>query len=402
MTQLQVDPFGGLAGDMFLAALLDLRRPEFTLADLQSFVDATLPGEATLTLTDVTRRGLGGKHLDVNVTGAPPMRHPADLARVVAASPLSPSSRERALDAIERLALVEAHIHRIPRERVHFHEIGAVDTVVDLAGAAFALERLGITRVQHAPPFVGGGTVLTQHGELPVPAPATAELLLGRRWLSGEGGERLTPTGAALLVAFGEPARGGAFQPLATGYGAGTRDLPEGPPNLVRVVLGSAAPSDTSDGAPLDEPIDELAFQLDDATGEEVAFLLEGLLAAGALDAWTLALGMKKGRPGVGVVALARPEQRAALQRVAFERSPTLGVRWRRTERVALAREELVVELEGHAVRIKRRIRPGGDSLSPWDLSPEYEDLAAWARASGLPLPELAARSVRAARALLE
>lgn len=400
MAELLVEPFGGLAGDMFLAALLDLGDPAFTLEALQEFVEATLPGEARLVATDVTRRGLGGTHLEVVAEGTPPVRHPDDLARVVAASPLGPAARGRALDAIERLAEAEARVHRVPREEVHFHELGAVDTIVDVAGAAFALERLGVETFEHAEPYVGGGTVRTAHGELPVPAPATAALLLGLDWRQGSGGERTTPTGAALLRAFGRPVANPRFAPRAVGYGAGTRDGGDGPPNLVRVLLGEG-------GAPREglEAADELAFQLDDATGEEVGFLVEGLFAAGALDVWTTSLQMKKGRPGVGVAALARPGARAALEQVAFQRSPTLGLRWRRVERRVARRAILEVEVEGRRIRVKRRVPPGapegGPPRSAWDLSPEYEDLAAWARATGRPLPELAALAVAAARARL-
>lgn len=398
-TTLDLDPFGGLAGDMFLAACLDLDDERFDLAALAGFVRAMLADEARLDIESVVRRGLGARRLVVETKRDVPLRHLADLERVVAKAPLTVAWNERVVGALRELARVEARVHRIDVERVHFHELGAVDTLVDLAGAAFALERLGVERFRYTTPYVGGGVVATEHGELPVPAPATAELLRGVRQRRGPGGERVTPTGAVLLTCFGAPFSEATSTPCAIGYGAGSRDPELGPANLVRATLGEA--TSTRANSKRTRLIDELTFQLDDATGEEVGFLVEGLFEAGALDVWTAPIAMKKGRPGVAVHALAEPGARERLEVVAFRSSPTLGVRWRASERTELERVTFPIELEGRTIRIKRRIGAGSDGSSAWDLSPEYEDLAAWARETGRPLAELAGRAVEAAREIV-
>jgi uncharacterized protein (DUF111 family) len=218
------------------------------------------------------------------------------------------------------------------------------------------------------------------------------ELFRGRPLLRGGGpGERLTPTAAALLAELvDEFAPQGAFTARATGLGAGTRDPEVGPANLVRVQLGEA-------GAGAVAEVWQLDVNLDDATGEEMGWCLEGLRAAGALDAWTTPVQMKKGRPGVQLTALARPGSRAALEAVVFERTPTLGLRWTRTERVECGRGEGEVHLEGFRVRLKLRHRPagaGGSPFGPRDVSPEFDDLAPLAEARGWTLREAEQRVV--------
>jgi hypothetical protein len=280
---------------------------------------------------------------------------------------------------------------------VHFHEVGAVDTLIDVCGAALALERLGVERVLATTPYVGGGTVRCAHGELPVPAPGTAELLRGIPVRRGPGGERVTPTGAALLaelVERYEPEE--ALVVERTGLGGGQREPELGPPNFVRVSLCRAAES-PSGGR---HEVWQLECNLDDATGEELAFLADELRSAGALDAWSVPVQMKKGRPGAMVQALARPGEREALERVLFRHTPALGVRWLRSERTELEREELVIELHGARVRVKRRRWQEGEP-SALDLSPEHEDLAALARAIGRDLRSLEREAIERARGQL-
>lgn len=396
MSTLLIEPFGGLAGDMFLAALLDLGHPAFGLAELEGFVAALLPGECRLARREVRRGSLRATHLSVETDESrdPPHRHLKDLLAILEESPLGTRARERAEGALRRIGEAEALVHGTTVERVHFHEVGAVDTLVDVCGAAFALERLGVERVLARPPYVGGGSVHCAHGEMPVPAPGTLAILGTRPWILGAGGERLTPTGAALFAELAEDAPEGlAFAADAVGYGAGTREPAQGPPNLVRVQWSA------SDGAAGEgETVELLAFNLDDATGEEIGFLVGALREAGALDAWTEAAQMKKDRPGVVVSALCRPEGRAALEAVAFAHSPTLGVRWSRWTRTVCARETRTVRLEGLAVRVKLRRRPGATSLERSDLSPEHDDLAALARRTGIALRTLEARAVELAQ----
>jgi hypothetical protein len=218
---------------------------------------------------------------------------------------------------------------------------------------------------------------------MPVPVPAVAELLRGRPHRIGGGGERLTPTGAALLVElateFGEP---GAFVASAIGYGAGQRDPREGPPNVVRVQLGR------SEAASPRPEVWTLECNLDDMTAEELGFLVQELRAAGALEVWTSAVAMKKDRPGVIVAALARANSRAALEAALFDHSTALGVRWTRSERTECERVDLEVRVGEFRVRGQRRLRPGADprSLDARDIAFEYDDLAALARARGIAL----------------
>jgi uncharacterized protein (TIGR00299 family) protein len=286
-------------------------------------------------------------------------------------------------------------------EEVHFHEVGAVDTLIDVCGAVLALERLGVRRAYGTTPYVGGGCVQAAHGELPVPAPGTAELLRGMPQRRGPGGERVTPTGAAWLaelVDFG-PVPGLIVE--RQGYGAGQRDPEEGPPNLVRISLCRSARH-----AEQRSELWQLECNLDDVTGEELGFLGGVLRQAGALDVWTVPVQMKKDRPGVVLQALCRPEQRPEIERLVFAHTPTLGLRWLPCERTECAREELTVELEGARVRVKLRRRPTGE-LAREDLSAEHEDLAGLARATGRGLRtleqaalEVALRQVRALRPL--
>jgi uncharacterized protein (TIGR00299 family) protein len=397
---LLIEPCGGLAGDMFLAALLDLEDPAFTLPDLERLARALVPERVTLELRTAERGGFRVRTLAIRTdeTEDPPHRHLADLLAFVETSPLSAAARARSAGVLRRIAEAEGRVHGVDVEEVHFHEVGAVDTLIDVCGAALALERLGIERVLATTPYVGGGTVRCAHGELPVPAPGTAELLRGLPQRRGPGGERVTPTGAALLAELVE--RFEPDEPLVVarhGLGGGQREPAEGPPNFVRVALCRAAgPA----GASSKREVWQLECNLDDATGEELAFLAEELRSAGALDAWSVPVQMKKGRPGALVQALARPEARAELERVLFAHTPTLGVRWLRCERVECERTELVVELRGSAVRVKRRLRPDG-SATALDLSPEHDDLAALARRTGSDLRTLEREAVALALARL-
>jgi len=392
-----------MAGDMFLAALLDLGDARFTLPELQRAVETLVPGGCRLELTTAWRGNLSGKHLDVKTSesGTQPHRGYADLKKLVEASSLPRAAQARALAVLWRIAVAEGRVHGCAPEEIHFHEIGAVDTLVDVCGAALALERLGVTRVFASPPLVGSGTVKCAHGEMPVPAPAVAELLRGRELVHGGGGERLTPTGAALLAEFTEsftpPAH---FQTERIGYGAGTRDPKDGPPNLCRVQLGtSVAASKPAQPARASAFLGEL--QLDDMTGEEIGVALAALRSAGALDVWCPPVSRKKDRPGVLVSFLARDYARPKLEAAVFEHTTSLGLRWREVERLECGREVLEVELEGHKIRVKHRIRPDYPGRSPdgeRDLSPEHEDLARVAAALNLSLREVERRAIDLAR----
>jgi uncharacterized protein (TIGR00299 family) protein len=396
-----IEPFGGLAGDMLLAALLDLRDERFALDDLRALARAIVPGEVEISAEVAWRGSLSGLALTVRTgeSASPPHRHFSDCAALIERAPMSSAARERARAVLWRIAVAEARVHGTTPDEIHFHEVGAADALIDVCGAALALERLEVERVLATPPLVGSGTVRCAHGEMPVPAPATAELLRGVPCVHGGGGERLTPTGAALLAGLAERFEPpGAFVTRAIGYGAGHRDPREGPPNIARVQLGVEVAASAARGG---AEAWEMAANLDDMTGEEIGFLAGALRAAGALDVWTAGVHMKKDRPGVVVSALCRGERRGALETALFAHSTTLGVRWTRTERTECAREPFTVEVRGREIRGLRRLRPSAPRhpVDARDLSFEYDDLAAVAAASGLSLREVERLALAAARA---
>lgn len=398
MATLLIEPFGGMAGDMFLAALIDLGDPRFTLDTLRELADALVPGEASLVCSRVRRGVFQGVALQVRTSESehPPHRHLADLEALVERAGLPERARRRTLAILRRIAEAEARVHGIAVEEVHFHEVGAVDTLIDVGGAALALERLGVERVLSTPPLTGEGTVRCAHGVMPVPPPAVVELLRGRPLRHGGGdGERLTPTGAAILAECVEAfSLDGAFTVAASGYGAGRREPEADPPNLVRVRLAEEA---RSEGERRASEAWLLEVNLDDATGEELGLCLHALREAGALDCWCTPVQMKKDRPGVLLSALARAEQRETLEGVVFERTPTLGVRWTKVERTECEREEREVEVEGVRLRIKLRRRPEYPGRSPFgerDVFPEYEDLVVLAASRGWSLREAERRVV--------
>jgi uncharacterized protein (TIGR00299 family) protein len=402
MSTLYVEPFSGMAGDMFLAALLDLGDPRFRLEDLRAFARALVPGECSIELETVWRGNLSGQLLTLRTreSETTPHRRYADIELLVNGAPLSAEVRVRALSVFRRIAAAEARVHGTTPDAIHFHEVGAVDTLIDVCGAALALERLGIADVLCDVPVTGTGTVLCAHGEMPVPTPAVAELLRGRPLaIRGGGGERLTPTGAALLAeltASFEPP--GDFVSERIGYGAGARDPKVGPPNILRVQLGRASASHER------APVWQMEVNLDDMTGEELAHAAQVLRSAGALDVWTTPVLMKKGRPGVVLSALCRAAERRALEHALFEHTTTLGLRWLAASRTECARSTLAVDLEGQRVRVKVRERPPDLGSSPFgtrDLSAEHDDLVSAADRLGIGLREAEQRVLDLALAAL-
>ena len=408
VSELFVEPFGGIAGDMLLGALLDLGDPRVDLDGLQAVVERVLPGEVQLAAETVWRGGLSGTWLQVTTpeSGTTPHRGLPDLLQLLGTAGLSARARSRAAATLEAIAVAEGTVHGCSPEEVHFHEVGAVDTVLDVVGAAWALERLEVERVWCTPPLLGSGTVTCAHGRMPVPAPAVAELLRGRPTLLGGGIERTTPTGAALLVALTSDGRGAcasagagskgapaafeapaSFRADAVGYGAGTKDPTEQPPNLLRVQLGSSGVTGGRATAW------QLEVTLDDITPQDAGHALARLREAGALEAWSAPVQMKKDRPGAVVTALCREGDRAALEEAVFAWTPSLGLRWTRLERVECARQVVEVELEGHAIRVKLRTRPGqGAPDLERDAFPEWDDLVRASEALGHPLSVLRAR----------
>jgi uncharacterized protein (TIGR00299 family) protein len=408
VTILHIQPFGGMAGDMFLASLLDLGDPRFTLDQLRALAQRLVPGEAMLATERAWRGSLSGCLLRVETpeTTSPPQRGIADLEQLIDGADLSQAVADRSKAVLWRIARAEARVHGTTPEEIHFHEVGAVDTIIDVCGAVLALELLGVRRVLSSPPLTGEGTVECAHGTMPVPAPAVAELLRGLPvTLGGGAGERLTPTAAALLAelvdAFEAP---GAFVTSAVGYGAGTRDPREGPPNIMRVQLGEAGEQAQGDAAEIAQ-VWLMEVNLDDMTAEEVGHAVGELRAAGALEVWTSPVFMKKDRPAVVVSALVRDAQRPALEASLFEWTTTLGLRWSRVERRECGRRFVTVAVGGFTVDVKVRERPeyaGRSPLGERDLAPEHDHLVLAASGTGLTLREARGRAVAAALELLD
>jgi len=339
-----------------------------------------------------TRRGaIAATRVSVDVGGAQPTRHLHQVRERVMAADVPEKAKARAMSAFERLAQAEAKVHGTTVDKIHFHEVGAVDALIDFVGTCWGLESLGVEEVYASPLPLGRGRVQTEHGVLPVPAPATAELLRGVPVeMPDVQAELVTPTGAALLTTLVR--RWGwapSFRMRAQGVGAGGRDLAE-QPNVLRLFVG-----DTAEGA---EPalgrrmVMVLETALDDASPQVIATLVPGLLAAGARDAFLTAIQMKKGRPGILVTCLCDPGQEDALAGLLFRESPTLGVRVRREERTELARRAVEIDTPHGRVAAKEAVLPDGTRR----LMPEYESLTALAEKTGIPLLELS-RSVLAA-----
>jgi len=381
-----LDCVGGLAGDMLLAALLDAGAPESALRDVPSRLGLA---DVELRLERVQRHGIEALHLDV--FGEHGERSWRSMREQLIAADLDDSVRERSLRVLERLAGAEAAIHGVEADDVHFHELGAVDTFVDVVGAVTLLDELGVRRLVCSPLPSARGVVTSAHGVLPLPAPATAALLVGAPVFGVDlEAELVTPTGAALASALAD-----AWGPMPAmtierlGYGAGTADFAERA-NVLRVFIGRGAEA----GAHGDVSL--LETNLDDLLPELVPDAVERCFAAGALDVWTAPIGMKKGRPGIVLSALARPEAEAAVAHAILEETTSLGVRVARLRRYELEREERSVQVDGHPVRIKLG-RLDGRVVN---VAPEHDDCAAVARATGTPIKSVWAAALAAAAEL--
>jgi uncharacterized protein (TIGR00299 family) protein len=306
----------------------------------------------------------------------------ASIRRLIAESALAAPVKERAIRLFQRLGEAEAKIHGMEVDRVHFHEVGAVDSIVDLVGAAAAIEFLSPGRLTCGPVNVGSGRVKTAHGELPVPAPATAELLRGIPIWGGPGGELTTPTGAVLLAVLVDEFT--ELPPLTLdgiGYGLGKKDLP-GQPNAVRLVRGQPMTAGAGDSRP---QVAVLEAEIDDLPGEGFGFLMERLLEAGALDVYFTAVQMKKSRPGTLVTVLCRPPQLEALAGLLLVESGSLGCRYHLTSRFEAEREIVEVATAFGTVRVKRARFQG----RLFAAAPEFDDCRRLALAAGVPWREV-------------
>ena len=380
-----VDCPTGLAGNMLLAALLDLGLPEAVVHEPMAALG--LADAYRLHLKQSRSAGLRGLQLQVELTEpSPPHRHWGDLRVQLAEAALEPQLKQRVLAVFALLAEAEAAVHGYGADQVHFHEVGAVDALVDVVGVCAGLLYFGISELICTPPPAGHGRVSTAHGQLPLPVPAVLELARVRQLplASSEGfppAELTTPTGMALMAALADRfGQAPALVPEAVGVGLGTRQLDRA--NLLRLVL--AQPQASVSGERQEMLLQQQA-QIDDASGEDLAFLMEALRQAGALEVFTQALQMEKGRPASLITVLARPEQALVLRRVWWRHGSSLGVREQLLQRWSLPREYGVVETPWGPVRIKRSCRPDGS----WLCKPEADDLAELARRHAIPMARL-------------
>jgi uncharacterized protein (TIGR00299 family) protein len=391
MTFAFFDCFAGVAGDMVLGALLDAGG---SAEALRAGLAGVPVDPFELEVTEVERGGIGATQVRVRAGRSHVIRTWAYLRGALGQADLPAPVRDRSLAVFGRLAEAEARIHRKPVDQVHFHEVGAVDAVVDVVGSALLLHDLGVTELWASPVATGTGMVRSEHGVLPVPAPAVLELLQGVPIYSGGiTAELTTPTGAAILAAgvgrFTELPPGGGG---AGGTGAGPRPHDE-LPNLLRVLLGER----TDGGAEGDSGL-VLEANLDDMTPELAPWVLERLLEAGAADVWFTPIHMKKGRPGITLSVLCAPGADAAVRELLWRETSTLGVRGLPVRKWMLERRVIAVEVAGGKVRVKL----GLDGGRVVNLAPEYADCARLATATGRPLKDVMARAQAAALAALD
>jgi len=384
MRQAYLDCFSGISGDMFVGALLDVGLPlEMLFAELKK-----IPlGFYEFKRTRAVRGHLVGTRVEIGVPGKQPSRKLRDIEALMRDSGLSAGVKERALKVFSRLAAAEGKLHNQPPEQVHFHEVGAVDAILDIVGTCIGLELLDISLLTCSPVNVGSGCVEAAHGSLPVPAPASLELLKDIPiYSSGVDGELVTPTGAALISTLAS-----GFGPIPAmkveriGYGAGAREIP-GHPNLARLLLGeSTEPVRVRDGAPGDEVVSVIEANVDDMSPQLYGFFIDQALAAGALDVTCTPIQMKKDRPGILLSVLCTPEKSEALAQMLFEQTTTIGVRIYEARRKILERELVSIQTPYGTVKVKVAKRHG----KVLNVAPEYEDCRRLAAEKSVPLKQV-------------
>ena len=418
-----LDAFSGISGDMTVGAFLDLGLPLDILEsglgalDLQGFrldvgrrvrsgiaatkftVDLGTPDPGVF-VRAVAPHGQGALRTPSGAHG--PHRPYREIRALLDRSALSPRVRERAQRVFRALAVAEAKIHGVPTDEVAFHEVGALDAIVDVVGAALCLEHFGVDELLVSPLPLGSGFVRTQHGVMPVPAPATLELLTGFPVRPDDGAaELVTPTGAAIVAALARPGAPGEIVPRAVGYGAGERELADRP-NLLRVILGERPATDATRAAAagaapglLRETMVVLEANVDDMNPEFLPAAVDALFAAGARDVTLAPVSMKKGRPGTLLQVIGEPDARDRLAGVMLRETTTIGVRSYAVERLVLPREQRTVETRFGAIRVKVVTLPDGSRRA----APEHDDCLRAARAHDVPLAEVHAAALQVARA---
>jgi len=376
---------------MLLGALVGAGAP---LADVDEAVQAVAPEAVALHREQVSRAGLVATRIRVDVADSATSRSWRDVRLLLERATLSPEVRRTALACFSALATAEAAVHGTTPEQVHFHEAGALDAIADVVGVCAGVASLGLSALTCSTVRVGGGSVSAAHGRLPVPVPAVLELLRGVPTAGGPVDVELcTPTGAALLATlctgFGPQP---AMRVAEVGSGAGSRELPDHP-NLVRLLVGEP---NEREGTPPTTASLVLEANVDDLDPRLWPAVLERLLGAGAADAWLTPILMKKGRPAHMLSVLTTSDQRAAVLDVVFAETTTIGLRVHDVDKVALSRDEAVLEIDGFAVRVKVASYAG----AVVNAQPEYEDVARVAAQTGRPMKSVLAQAAAAARLL--
>jgi len=383
---LWLDVSAGAAGDMICGALLDCGG---SWDSLQSALDALKIKNFSIQQEEVMRGVFRACHFQVDFNEDHHHRTWASIRSLLENSDLPEPVRAQAIAIFQRIAQAEGKLHGQPAEEVHFHEVGAIDSIVDIVGACVLLHDLQVSEIVATAVPLGSGSIDTAHGTLPLPAPAVLSLLEG--WPTVQDnrtGELVTPTGAGIITTLAKPGAMPSMTPKATGHGAGTRN-PTDRANIVRAVLGE----------PLDPPgpresIEVLAATIDDMSPEHIPPLLDVLLDAGALDAWAQPAWMKKGRPGLVITVLAPPERAEVLADTLLLHSSTFGLRRSRVTRSILDREFQPVDTPYGSVRVKIGIHHG----ETIQASPEFEDCIALAKRAGVPVSEVHAAALTAYR----
>ena len=371
-----LDAFSGISGDMFVGALADAGADQNTIIRA---IDSLETG-ATVSFEKVKRAGVGATKFHVHLEHQHAHRHLSHIVKMIEKADLSERARRDSVAVFRKLGEAEAEVHQVPIEKVHFHEVGAADSIADIVGACVAIDGLGIESLSCSPVNVGSGTVKTEHGILPVPAPATARLLVDAPVYSrGPAVELATPTGAAIVAALGQGF--GVLPPMRitrTGYGAGTREFPE-QPNVLRAILGEPT------GATEAVTVSVIEANIDDLNPQVLAYATERLVEAGALDVSLESLVMKKGRSGNLLRVVANQHDQERLAQIIFCETSTLGLRIYPAERRVQSRTWTEVATRYGAVRMK----VSGEGY----YAPEYEDCRKLALASGAPLKDIIAEA---------
>lgn len=380
------DCFSGISGDMTLGALVDAG---CDVARLRSELQALQVPGWELSAEKVWKNGMAATHAKVQTEEQRAHRSLTEVLEILRRSDLAPRVGDRARAVFQKLGEAEARVHDVPIEKIHFHEVGGVDAIVDIVGACIGFHALDIDKFACSPLNVGGGTTKMAHGVLPVPAPATANLLLGKpTYSNGVQRELVTPTGAAIVATLCDTF--GPQPPMtvsAIGYGAGTADL-AGQPNVLRIMIGES----TEKVVPgYDEEVSVIEANLDDMNPQIYGYFLETALAAGALDVYTTPVQMKKNRPGTLLTVLCKPQDTNALTSLIFAETTTFGVRTTNAQRRILPREHVSVSTTFGDVRIKLS-RVNGRILH---VSPEFEDCRKLAVEKNVPLQQVINEALR-------